>query len=55
MAMVGRPWREGQQDDLVFAVAMGVWRAGQDRPQPQAMQDHWTRKFAEHAKRNGLP
>jgi len=50
MAMVGRPWREGQQDDLVFAVAMGVWRAGQDRPQPQAMD----RKLTEHYKRNGI-
>jgi hypothetical protein len=48
-------WREGQQDDLVFAVAMGVWRAGQNVPQPRAMTAHWDKKLAEYYKRNAPP
>jgi hypothetical protein len=44
-------WREGQQDDLVFCVAMAAWRAGQNVPQPQAMTAHWDRKLAEYYKK----
>ena len=43
-------WREGQFDDLVFAVALAAWRASRHVPTPQAVTDHWNRR-AEEARR----
>ena len=34
-------WREGQFDDLVFAVALAAWRASRHIPTPSVIQDHW--------------
>ncbi len=36
-------WREGQFDDLVFAVALAVWRASRRVPTPQVILDRYER------------
>lgn len=47
-------WREGQFDDLVFAVAVAAWRAVRHVPKPQWVRDQETRliekRTAEFAK-----
>jgi len=40
-------WREGQFDDLVFAVAVAAWRAVRHVPRPQWMRDQDTRLIKE--------
>ncbi len=45
-------WREGQFDDLVFAVALAAWRASRHVPIPQAVKDHWDRRIEEHYRNN---
>ena len=37
-------WRDGQFDDLVFAVALAVWRADRHVPTPQVIRDEWDRR-----------
>ncbi len=36
-------WREGQFDDLVFAVALAIWRASRHVPTPQVILDRYER------------
>ncbi len=43
--------REGQFDDLVFAVALAAWRASRHVPTPQAIRDHWNEKIEKHRKK----
>ena len=43
-------WREGQFDDLVFAVAVAAWRAVRHVPMPQAMRDQQTRLIEERTR-----
>ncbi len=40
-------WREGQFDDLVFAVALAAWRANRHVPTPKKLDDEVTRKMKE--------
>jgi hypothetical protein len=40
-------WREGQFDDLVFAVGLANWRATKHIPRPQRVNDEWNRKIGE--------
>ncbi len=40
-------WREGQFDDLVFAVALGAWQANRHVPTPQKIHDHWNEVMEE--------
>ena len=45
-------WRDGQFDDLVFAVALAVWRADRHVPTPQVIRDEWDRRPSNlHAQR----
>ncbi len=44
-------WREGQFDDLVFAVGMAVWRAGKQTPYPK----DWRMERKRYAARNRGP
>ncbi len=44
-------WREGQFDDLVFAVALGAWQAKRHVPTPQKIHDHWNEMLEEDAER----
>lgn len=48
-------FREMPNDDLVIAVALAVWRAGKNLPEPKAARDAFTKMMAEHyAKRRDL-
>ncbi len=40
-------WREGQFDDLVFAVALAAWRASRHVPTPQIVRDHQNQRLDE--------
>ncbi len=40
-------WREGQFDDLVFAVGLAAWRASRHVPTPQVVRDHWDKRLEE--------
>ncbi len=40
-------WREGQFDDLVFAVALAAWRASRHVPIPQVVRDHQHQQIEE--------
>ena len=40
-------WREGQFDDLVFAVALAAWRASRHVPTPKIVRDHWNDRLDE--------
>ncbi len=44
-------WREGQFDDLVFAVALAAWRASRHVPTPQTIRDHWNEEIEKHRKK----
>ncbi len=44
-------WREGQFDDLVFAVALAAWRANRHVPIPQEIQDHWDEEREKYNKK----
>lgn len=46
-------WREGQFDDLVFAVAVAAWRATGHVPKPQAVRAAETRLIEERTKELG--
>ncbi len=43
-------WREGQFDDLVFAVALAAWRASRHVPAPQFVRDRWNEKLKNYYK-----
>ncbi len=43
-------WREGQFDDLVFAVALSAWRASRHVPTPQVVRDHRKEVQEKHRK-----
>ena len=45
-------WREGQFDDLMFAVALAAWRASREVPIPQETKDYWDRRIEEHRREN---
>ncbi len=45
-------WREGQFDDLVFAVGLAAWRASRHVPIPQAVTEEWDRRVEEHRRKN---
>ena len=44
-------WREGQHDDLVFAVALAAWWASNHTPKPQSERDRWKKLLDEHEDR----
>ena len=43
-------WREGQSDDLVFAVAVAAWRGNRHVPMPQVIRDRVNHLIEEHSK-----
>ncbi len=43
-------WREGQFDDLVFAVALAAWRASRHIPTPQVVRNHRKEVQEKHRK-----
>jgi hypothetical protein len=43
----GEAWREGQFDDLVFAVGIAAWWAEKEIPTPKAALDAQTRRMEE--------
>ena len=43
-------WREGQFDDLVFAVGLAAWRANHHVPTPDIVRAHWDEVLKNHYK-----
>ena len=43
-------WREGQFDDLVFAVAIAAWRANKHVPMPEGVRNNRKRLLEDHQK-----